>query len=138
LGTYDQTKHVVEHARTPGDACAINARSAEPSSATSSLFLFDHELWPIESPVLNSSCLRIRPKVRGEATTACASDSKKFGAWDQNLMTEWHVRCVMIYWHMEKHSVCGGSASALAAQNGSTLTRNGTFTLNMSERLPLA
>jgi len=25
----------------------------------------------------------------GEATTACASDSKKFGAWDQNLMTEW-------------------------------------------------
>ena len=24
--------------------------------------------------------------------TACASDSKKFGAWDANLMTEWHVR----------------------------------------------
>jgi len=46
----------------------------------------------------------------GEATTACASDSKKFGAWDQNLMTEWHVRYggpgVMIYWHVEKHSVC--------------------------------
>jgi Tn3 transposase DDE domain/Domain of unknown function (DUF4158) len=37
----------------------------------------------------------------GEATTACASDSKKFGAWDQNLMTEWHARYggpgVMIY-----------------------------------------
>jgi hypothetical protein len=46
----------------------------------------------------------------GEATTACASDSKKFGAWDQNLMTEWHVRYggpgVMIYWHVEKNSVC--------------------------------
>ena len=28
----------------------------------------------------------------GEATTACASDAKKFGAWDQNLMTEWHAR----------------------------------------------
>jgi hypothetical protein len=28
----------------------------------------------------------------GEATTACASDSKKFGAWDQNLLTEWHAR----------------------------------------------
>jgi hypothetical protein len=28
----------------------------------------------------------------GEGTTACASDSKRFGAWDQNLLTEWHVR----------------------------------------------
>jgi len=45
-----------------------------------------------------------------EATTACASDSKKFGAWDQNLMTEWHVRYggkgIMIYWHVEKHAAC--------------------------------
>jgi TnpA family transposase len=50
------------------------------------------------------------PDIWGEATTACASDSKKFGAWDQNLITEWHVRYggrgVMIYWHVEKHSVC--------------------------------
>lgn len=46
----------------------------------------------------------------GEGTTACASDSKKFGAWDQNLMTEWHIRYggrgVMIYWHVERKSVC--------------------------------
>lgn len=46
----------------------------------------------------------------GEGTTACASDSKKFGAWDQNLMTEWHIRYggrgVMIYWHVEKKSTC--------------------------------
>jgi Tn3 transposase DDE domain len=36
---------------------------------------------------------RIRlPRIWGEATTASASDSKKFGAWDQNLLTEWHVR----------------------------------------------
>jgi TnpA family transposase len=50
------------------------------------------------------------PHLWGEATTACASDSKKFGAWDQNLMTEWHIRYggrgVMIYWHVEKHAVC--------------------------------
>jgi TnpA family transposase len=50
------------------------------------------------------------PRIWGEATTACASDSKKFGAWDQNLMTEWHVRYggrgIMIYWHVEKHAVC--------------------------------
>lgn len=46
----------------------------------------------------------------GEGSTACASDSKKFGAWDQNLMTEWHIRYggrgVMIYWHVERKSVC--------------------------------
>lgn len=46
----------------------------------------------------------------GEAGKACASDSKKFGAWDGNLMTEWHVRYggrgVMTYWHVEKGSTC--------------------------------
>jgi TnpA family transposase len=50
------------------------------------------------------------PHLWGEATTACASDAKKFGAWDQNLMTEWHVRYggpgVMVYWHVEERSVC--------------------------------
>ncbi|MGF1538096.1 MAG: Tn3 family transposase, partial [Elainellaceae cyanobacterium] len=50
------------------------------------------------------------PEIWGEVTTACASDSKQFGAWDQNLMTEWHARYggrgVMIYWHVEKKSVC--------------------------------
>lgn len=49
-------------------------------------------------------------EVWGEGTTSCASDSKKFGAWDQNLMTEWHIRYrgrgVMIYWHVEKNSTC--------------------------------
>jgi TnpA family transposase len=58
-----------------------------------------------------NSIFRVRlPEIWGEGTTACASDSKKFGAWDQNLMTEWHIRyCgrgVMIYWHVEKKSVC--------------------------------
>jgi TnpA family transposase len=50
------------------------------------------------------------PEIWGEGTTACASDSKKFGAWDQNLMTEWHIRYggrgVMIYWHVERKSLC--------------------------------
>jgi len=50
------------------------------------------------------------PTIWGEGTTACASDSKKFGSWDQNLMTEWHIRYggrgVMIYWHVEKKSTC--------------------------------
>lgn len=51
-----------------------------------------------------------QPQWWGEGTTACASDSKKFGAWDQNLLTEWHARYggpgVMIYWHVERNSVC--------------------------------
>ena len=35
---------------------------------------------------------RVRAQeVWGDATTTCASDSKKFGAWDQNLMTEWRA-----------------------------------------------
>ncbi|MEH7081020.1 transposase, partial [Bacillus velezensis] len=46
----------------------------------------------------------------GEATTACASDSKHFGAYDQNLLTEWHPRYkkhgVMIYWHTDRKSAC--------------------------------
>jgi TnpA family transposase len=50
------------------------------------------------------------PEVWGEGSTSCASDSKKFGSWDQNLMTEWHIRYggrgVMIYWHVEKKSTC--------------------------------
>ncbi|MFB5664087.1 Tn3 family transposase [Alteribacillus sp. HJP-4] len=48
--------------------------------------------------------------VWGQATTSCASDSKKVGAWDQNLMSQWHPRYrgtgVMIYWHVENQSVC--------------------------------
>lgn len=42
--------------------------------------------------------------------TATASDSKKFGSWESNLMTEWHQRYggpgVMIYWHVERRSTC--------------------------------
>lgn len=42
--------------------------------------------------------------------TACASDSKKFGSWESNLMTEWHQRYggpgVMVYWHVERRSTC--------------------------------
>ena len=45
----------------------------------------------------------------GRATTT-ASDSKRFGSWDSNLMTEFHARYggygVMIYWHVEKGRVC--------------------------------
>ncbi|WP_234375870.1 transposase [Streptomyces sp. CB01373] len=42
--------------------------------------------------------------------TACASDSKKFGSWSSNFMTEYHARYggngVMIYWHVERKNLC--------------------------------
>lgn len=50
------------------------------------------------------------PEIWGTDSTACASDSKHFGAWDQNLTTQWHVRYggrgIMIYWHVERNSLC--------------------------------
>lgn len=62
------------------------------------------------SEVVNG-IFRIRnPAIWGDATTACASDSRQFGAYDQNLMTEWHARYggrgVMIYWHVDTNSTC--------------------------------
>ncbi|RWK27976.1 Tn3 family transposase [Mesorhizobium sp.] len=60
--------------------------------------------------VANATLAVRNTAIWGEAGTACASDSKKFGAWDGNMITEWHVRYggrgVMIYWHVEKGSTC--------------------------------
>jgi len=59
--------------------------------------------------VINAILREREKKFFGEATTSVASDSKKFGVWDQNILTEWHVRYggrgVMIYWHIDKKSV---------------------------------
>jgi TnpA family transposase len=59
---------------------------------------------------LATATFRARDTAWWGDATACASDSKKFGAWEANLLTEWHARYrgpgVMIYWHVEKRSVC--------------------------------
>jgi len=72
----------------------------------------------IDPSSLKAACARVanatlairNPEVWGDAGTACASDSTKFGAWDRNLMTEWHARYggrgVMIYWHVERQTTC--------------------------------
>ena len=72
----------------------------------------------IHAPALREACARVanatlsirNSAVWGDAGTACASDSTKFGAWDRNLMTEWHARYggrgVMIYWHVERRATC--------------------------------
>jgi TnpA family transposase len=61
--------------------------------------------------IVTNGTLRARnPAIWGDGTTACASDSKHFGAWDQNLTTQWHVRYggrgIMTYWHVERKSLC--------------------------------
>ena len=60
--------------------------------------------------VTNGTLHARNPAIWGDGTTACASDSKHFGAWDQNLTTQWHMRYggrgVMIYWHVERKSLC--------------------------------
>jgi len=60
--------------------------------------------------VTNGTLHARNPAIWGEGTTACASDSKHFGAWDQNLTTQWHARYggrgIMIYWHVERKSLC--------------------------------
>lgn len=72
----------------------------------------------IDPASLRAACSRVadatlairNSAIWGEAGTACASDSTKFGAWDRNLMTEWHARYggrgVMIYWHVERQATC--------------------------------
>ncbi len=73
-------------------------------------FIHKDQLRQAITQVVNATFQARAPQIWGEGTTACASDSKKFGAWDQNLMTEWHFRYggrgVMIYWHVEKKSTC--------------------------------
>ena len=61
--------------------------------------------------VLVNNVLQVRnPDVWGEATTTVVCDSTHLFAWDQNLMSEWHFRYkkkgVMIYWHVDKKSLC--------------------------------
>ncbi|OEV04601.1 Tn3 family transposase [Streptomyces oceani] len=59
---------------------------------------------------LVNATFAVRDEVWWGTGTACASDSRKFGSWSSNLMTEWHQRYrgpgVMIYWHVERKSMC--------------------------------
>lgn len=73
-------------------------------------FLTKDNLRAALAAVVNAILKVRQPHIWGETTTACASASKKFGAWDQNLLTAWHIRYrgpgIMVYWHVEKKSTC--------------------------------
>lgn len=62
------------------------------------------------SDVVNQTLAIRQPHIWGDSTTWCASDSKQFVAWNQNLLTGWHRRYykagVMVYWHVAKQALC--------------------------------
>ncbi|WP_049795707.1 Tn3 family transposase [Frankia sp. EAN1pec] len=82
-------------------------------------------------------------QVWGAGSTAVASDSTHFGAFDQNIFTEWHSRYggrgVLIYWHVERKSMAirsqliSCSASEVAAmvegamRHGTAMEVEGTY-----------
>jgi TnpA family transposase len=53
--------------------------------------------------------LHLRDPVIWGKGNACASDGKRFGVWDQNLIAEWRTRYkgygVKVYWHVETNAV---------------------------------
>ena len=75
--------------------------------------------------IANATFAARHQAIWGDGSTAVASDSTHFGAFDQNIFTEWHARYggrgVLIYWHVERKSMAihsqliGCSASEVAA-----------------------
>ncbi|MGH3518510.1 MAG: Tn3 family transposase [Haloechinothrix sp.] len=59
--------------------------------------------------IANATFAARQHTIWGKGSTAVASDSTHFGAFDQNIFTEWHSRYggrgVLIYWHVERGSV---------------------------------
>ena len=99
-----------------GTNTGLKSMAADPEDDYKDLLYVRRRYLSIEglrqaiAQVVNATLAARLPHIWGEGTTACASDSKQFGAWDQNLLTEWHHRYggrgVMVYWHVEKKSVC--------------------------------
>jgi hypothetical protein len=60
----------------------------------------------IATEIANATFAARAQQVWGAGSTAVASDSTHFGAFDLNLFTEWHSRYggrgVLIYWHVER------------------------------------
>ena len=94
--------------------------------------------------IANATFAVRRAGVWGAGSSAVASDSTHFGAFDQNIFTEWHSRYggrgVLIYWHVERKSMAihsqliNCSASEVAAmiegamRHGTTMEVEGNYT----------
>jgi TnpA family transposase len=93
--------------------------------------------------IANAAFAARQQAIWGTGSTAVASDSTHFGAFDQNIFTEWHSRYgrgVLIYWHVERKSMAihsqliGCSASEVAAmiegvmRHGTTMEVEASYT----------
>lgn len=94
--------------------------------------------------IANATFAARRGSVWGAGSSAVASDSTHFGAFDQNIFTEWHSRYggrgVLIYWHVERKSMAihsqlvACSAPEVAAmiegamRHGTTMEVEGNYT----------
>jgi TnpA family transposase len=113
LGTNAGFKRMA-HTENPRDLLYIKRRFINKDNLRAAIATIVNAIFKVRAP-----------HIWGEATTACAADSKKFAAWDQNLLTEWHVRYrgpgIMVYWHLDKKAACihsqvkGVSSSEVAA-----------------------
>jgi TnpA family transposase len=98
----------------------------------------------IATEIANATFAARAQTVWGAGSTAVASDSTHFGAFDLNIFTEWHSRYggrgVLIYWHVERKSMAihsqliGCTASEVAAmiegamRHGTTMAVEGNYT----------
>ncbi|MBT4735558.1 MAG: Tn3 family transposase, partial [Candidatus Marinimicrobia bacterium] len=77
----------------------IKLRYLDPDNLRNAIRLVINQLLSVRSP-----------KIWGACTTALASDSTLFQAWDQNLLSRWHPRYhkqgVMVYWHVDTKAIC--------------------------------
>jgi TnpA family transposase len=84
----------------------VPARSSRPEPA-SSFQLTAEACWQAARIIANATFASRQAAVWGEGTTAVASDSTHFSAFDQNIFTEWHSRYrrakrgVLIYWTVD-------------------------------------
>jgi len=73
-------------------------------------YVYEEPLRSANIDVANANFEIRLPHIWGKPATACASDSKRFGSWNQNIMTQWVNRfrgpVVKIYWHVEKKATC--------------------------------
>lgn len=87
-----------EHGHTEDDLRYTRRRYLTPTAARG-----------IAIEIANATFAARQHSLWGAGTTAVASDSTHFGAFDQNIFTEWHSRDggrgVLIYWHVERGSV---------------------------------
>lgn len=87
-----------EHGHTEEDLRYVRRRYLSAEGARS-----------FAAAIANATFAARRERIWGAGTGAVASDSTHFGAFDQNLFTQYHVRYggrgVLIYWHVDKKSM---------------------------------